>query len=246
MPVAQGLSIYGHGVDLARFFKEYNPTSDVETHDATTLFHTSKVFERGFKNGTISVSAVWKYNEVDFNEVDNVIGEAYENDTNIVLTASKLPVAIGGHAELSDVFVTKYSKPAQNGQLMMLSADFQATQGISFGKWLFNATVNNTSVNGTAIDNGDATTNGGLFHAHIQNIDLVDLANDSDVVLQHSTDNSTWVNLISGVSFTLINNNSNGYITAEVAVGTTIRQYIRVVATTAGGSAVIQAAFARR
>jgi hypothetical protein len=73
---------------------------------------------------------------------------------------------------------------------------------------------------------------------HLENDD----ATDVDVKLQHSTDNSTWVDL------TAVNNLSaaNDAGAATVAAGTTVRRSLRPVATVTGGSTIlVSAAFAR-
>jgi hypothetical protein len=243
MSVAKNLSLYGNGIDLRYAIKEYNPNSDVAPHDATAIGHTDKVYEIGFKNGTVSLNGVWKWDEVNFDEIGNLLRDVFDNDADIILTASRSALAVGGAADLSNCFVTKYSPPAQVGELIMVSADLQARRGIELGVWLFSSAVDDEDMTGTAVDNAAATANGGILHAHAQNVDLPTLDSNAGVTLQHSTDNSTWVDLIALTPFT---EPEFGALSIEVAAGTTVRRYLRVIGTAIGGIANIQAAFARR
>jgi hypothetical protein len=243
MSIAKGLSIYGNGIDLKYAIKEYNPNSEIESLDATALGHTDKVYELGFKNGTISLNGVWKYDEVNLDEIGNLLRTVFQSDTDVVLTVSREVLAIGGQADLSTGFVTKYSKPTQSGQLIMTSAELQTRTGIELGKWLFSGQVDDETINGTSVDNGAATSNGGILHVHAQNSSLADLS-DASVTLQHSVDGSTWVDLLTNVQLDGVAENEA--IAVAVAAGTTVRRYLRAVPTTSGGIAFIQTAFARR
>lgn len=243
MSVAKGLSIYGNGVNLAKAFKEFNPTAEQKVVDATTLNDTYEVFELGFKTGTVSTNGCWKYDQTELDEIHNIFSSAFTNQTNVILTAALEAYATGNPAIMVDGTITKLGFPMQVGQLIMCSADFQATNGIAFGKWLFNSAVDDETMNGTSVDNAAATSNGGILHVHVQNVDLTDLSN-AGFKLQHSTDNSTWVDLIGNTGF-----DTDPLFTSmsvRVAAGTTVRRYLRFVGVTSGGIATFQAAFARR
>jgi hypothetical protein len=242
MAVAKQISIYGNGVNLGRAFKEFSPTGDVEALDATTLYDTSKVYELGFKSGQVSASGVWKYDQTNVDEIHNIITAAYVAGSSVVLTASYEALAVGSPALLLSGKVTKFALPTQYGQLIMVSSDFMADNGLAFGVWVFNATAVIGSTLASTVDNGVATSNGGVFHAHAQNIDLTDLSSLS-IRLQHSVDGSTWVDLVALTAFEAAQFAS---LSVTVAAGTTVRRYLRAVTTATGGTATVQAAFARR
>lgn len=96
---------------------------------------------------------------------------------------------------------------------------------------------------GTAVDNAAATTNGGVGVVHVTAI--AGAAKSITFKIQHSTDNSTWIDLVASFTAITAANNSQR---VEVAAGTTIRRYTRVTAADSGttSSCTFLAAFARR
>jgi hypothetical protein len=114
---------------------------------------------------------------------------------------------------------------------------------IDFGVSLHvNQAETSLTFTGTAVDNAAQTTNGGVFVVHVTAI----AGASPNVVfkVQHSTDNSTWVDLATVSAVTAANSARR----VEVAAGTTVRRYLRVVATEGGTTTSITfvAAFARR
>lgn len=96
-----------------------------------------------------------------------------------------------------------------------------------------------TDTNGTAIDNGAATSNGGVVHLHVTAFS--GLTSDS-VVVEHSTDNSSWVTLDTFTSVTGVTSERR-----VIAAGTTVRRYMRIRDDVTGtGSITRMVAFSRR
>lgn len=119
----------------------------------------------------------------------------------------------------------------------VLKADFVPEAGIEqgnpLGVVLFNDALTATT-NGSSVDNGAATSAGLHANLHI----TVTGSGNYAFKIQHSTDNSTWVDL---VSFTI----TGGALASEhVSVSGTVNRYLRGVATRTGGTctAVMSAA----
>lgn len=92
---------------------------------------------------------------------------------------------------------------------------------------------------GTTVDNGAATTNGGVVHLHVTAFS--GLTSDS-VIVEHSTDNAAWVTLDTFTSVTAV-----GSERRTIAAGTTVRRYVRIRDDVAGtGSITRMVALARR
>lgn len=92
---------------------------------------------------------------------------------------------------------------------------------------------------GTGVDNGAGTTNGGAAFLH-----CTAYAGLTSVVckVQHSTDNSAWSDLATFTTVTAI-----GSERVTVAAGATVNQYLRAsFDVTGSGSATLQMSFARR
>jgi hypothetical protein len=84
-----------------------------------------------------------------------------------------------------------YTVPMQVGALILSNAKIRSTNGLGFGKWLASEPITEGTDTNASVDNAAGTTNGGLFHAHLDNIDATGVS----VKVQHSTNNSTWVDL---------------------------------------------------
>lgn len=242
-------SVYANGHDLGGALKSISVAADVEVLDSTTLANTYRVPVPGFKGGKFSASGVFANDGTNLDEIHNILAAAFTAGTNITITSTLGAAAvIGGDAVMLDSYATKYAVNVPLGQLIMVELDAEATNGIGWGKWLFNASVASTTTNGASVNNGAATTNGGFFHAHLQNSTLSDVPTKATIKLQHATDDATWVDLIAASVFSDVGGlpDTFGVLTSNVAAGTTVRQYLRASVTTDSGTATVQAAFARR
>jgi hypothetical protein len=93
--------------------------------------------------------------------------------------------------------------------------------------------------NGTSVDNGAATANGGAINIHVTAFS--GLTSDS-IIIEHSTNDSVWNTLATS---TLVTGLTSERIV--VAAGTTVNRYLRVRDDVTGsGSITAQVGFARR
>jgi len=241
MAIAQSNSFLMNGVQLACFLKSFTPTAETEALDATVLCNTYKSFEFGYRTGMISAEGLFSADAVNADDIHDVFKAAYDAGTSNVVTASLGTVAVDAPAIMMDGPQLKYAIDTITGQLITVNAEFQATNGIAFGKWLANVQLNSGTTNGTSVDNTAGTTNGGVFHVHLHN----NTASDCDFKVQHSTDNSSWSDLTGAAVNNLSAAHSSG--SATVATGTTVSRYIRLVSVITGGdTTLVSAAFARR
>ena len=116
-------------------------------------------------------------------------------------------------AAQSEITVTAPKDGLQAGK-----AKFAAQQ--SNGGWgvMLTDAVISTDSNGTSVDNGAATAAGGAGYLHVYGVSASDTA---QVAIQHSTNNSTWVDL--GV-FTL---NCSAIGAERIEIAGNVYQYVR-------------------
>lgn len=242
MSLAKNLKFYFNGVSLGCALQSFDAQSEVETLDATTLCKSAKVYATGLKTGTVSASGIWDYDQTAANKIHNVFSLAYANGTTGVGLGSLATIATDADCVVFDAAQTSYNVEIENGALIMCSADFQTTTGIGYGKILLAETVvNNTTTNGTQVDKGSSTSNGGIFQIQVQNPSQI----AGSCKLQHSSDpvGVGWAD-VTGGSITLSGDKYEG---TSVAVTGTIQRYVRAVATaSAVGNITFTAAFARR
>ena len=241
MALAKGLSIYMNGVSLGCALTSLDATATTDALDSTTLCQNYRTYATGIKNGTASASGIWDYNSTTADKIHEVFKAAYDSGSENIVTATLESIAsnaVNKDAILFNATQSSYNVEVQNGQLIMCTAEFQATSGINYGKIIFNAAVNNTTTNGTAINNTVDTTNGGLFQVQVQNPSEYGWT----VILQHSDDNSTWVDLATLTS----TGTGKKYEAQSAQVTGTIEQYVRARVTASTGSITFVAGFARR
>lgn len=240
MALAKGLSIYMNGVSLGCALTSLDATATTDALDSTTLCQNYRTYATGIKNGTASASGIWDYNSTTADKIHEVFKTAYDSGSENIVTATLESIAsnaVNKDAILFNATQSSYNVEVQNGQLIMCTAEFQATSGINYGKVIYNATVA-TATAGTSINHGADTTNGGLFQVQVQNPTEYAWT----IKLQHSDDNSTWVDLA-----TLTSTGTGKKFEAQSSQITgTVEQYVRANVTSVAGSVTFVAAFARR
>lgn len=240
MALAKGLSVYMNGVSLGCALQSIDATAETEALDSTTLCANDRTYALGLKNGTVSASGIWDADTTNADELHDVFSAAYDSGGENEVMATLEAIAVDAPCILFNARQTSYSIEIANGQLIIASAEFQPFSGINYGRVLFNAAVSSTTTNGTSVDNTASTTNGGLFQFHIQNPSQL----AGSIKLQHSTNNSTWVD-VSGTETTWLASGPKFNAGYSEITGT-INRYVRAVATATGGSITFQAALARR
>lgn len=241
MSVAQLTTFLMNGYELACYLKSFTPEAMTDALDATVLCNNYKSFQAGFKDGSLSAEGIFSADSVNADDIYDVLKAAFSAGTNNLITASFGQAVAGSPAIMMSGAQGKFGVPIKTAELIMVTADFQCSDGMNFGVYLLNEAIAAGTVNGTSVDNGAATANGGVFHVHLQN----DTATDVDTKLQHSTNGSSWAD----VSGAVVNDLSaaHAYGSVTVAAGTTINRYIRAVSVVTGGDATkVTAAFARR
>ena len=233
-------SVFIDGYDLSCAFKELGITKSAGEIDTTAVCTTGdRTFVAGLKEGTATLNGIYDYDATDEDALENVLAPAFDAQEELILTTSFNALIVGGEAWMLRGGQTENSVENQLEQLIMTNATIRANGNAFRGVCLFKAAVDDTTTAGSSVDNAAATANGGMMHFHVHTPD-VDIT-DAEVLLEHSTDNSSWVTLIAatplGAGF--------GAVAVEVAAGTTVRRYLRATVTTEDGSATAVVAFHR-
>ena len=224
--------------DLSSYFKSASAANSVDTAEATGFGSTAKGYVVGLKNGTANVEGMF---DGSVGAVDEALSAAFTAGVGKPTTITPDGYVVGRRAHLLSSLSSTYEVDSPIGDVVSVKGMFQADGGIDFGFLLSSAVIAATG-NGPAVDNTTATTNGGVAHLHIP----ANTSNGTIVVkVQHSTDNITFVDL---VTFTTVVAATPTSERVAVAPGTTVNRYVRASYTLAGttGSATIAVAFARR
>ena len=227
-------------LDASQYFKESTTSRSIDTADVTAFGATAKSYVTTMRDGTLSLKGMVDYST---GAVDDLFNGFIGATTDPVITVAIEGSTTGTLVHMAGAIDTAYEVSSPIADVNQLSATFQADGGLDSGRLLMaGATIATaTTTNSTGVDNAAASSNGGVAHLHATANTRSAVTN---VKVQHSTDNSTWVDL---VTFTAVAISTTSAERIVVATGTTVNRYLRAqVVTTGTGSITTSVAFARR
>jgi hypothetical protein len=205
--------------------------------DASSQEDAAMVYLNGQKNGSASI--------------DMMLDTAYATTSQFTTlntwqgTPQPLSVVFDLPALGSTAWMLQGNQASVNygnavGDLVTTNVSVQPDGPVDWGQVVALETAITTDGNGTAVDGAAASANGGV--AHIHSTAFSGLTNNI-VTIEHSVDGATsWATLVTFATVTAV-----GSERVEVAPGTTVRRYLRVVDNVTGtGSHTRFVTFARR
>jgi len=206
-------SSYINNVDLTR-------TADIA--ETTVFGKGSKTFTVGQKDGVATIAGF--YDTTVDAQLNTMLGNA--NNTLFLVGTGGVDATDG--CSFGNILETNYGESSPVGEIVAFSCDLQSNNGLYNGSVLENNTYTTTAT-GTARDNSILTNNGGAGFL------IITTASGStptaDIKIQHSADNSTYVDLLSFTQATGATSEIK-----QVAKGTIVNRYLKVVATLGGTS----------
>jgi len=229
-----------HGIyDLSSYLNDGSVSASVETAETTAFGSSAKTYITGLNDGTITASGMF---DGVAGAVDAILTASIGSDTLAPVSFFPAGFANGARVHLLQGKTTGYSVSSPVGDVVSVSYDAQADGGIDHGVSLASLASISSTTNGASVDNSASTANGGLAQLHVT---ANSRSANATIKVQHSTDNSTFVDL---ASFTVVATTVKTSERVAVAAGTTVNRYLRALNTlTAGtGSITYQVSFARR
>ena len=211
--------VFMDSTDLSSYLSSADPSRTVDVGETTTFGSSNKTFVAGEKDATVSFSGFFDAT------ADNVIQGLVGTNDKVAL------IGFNGVDATDDCMfgkgvTTNYGISSPVGDVVAVTFDLQAS-GFFSGNVLENATVT-ASGNGTARDNASSTANGGgafIIATSVSGTSTPTLT----AKITHSADNSTYADLVSFTALT-----SAGAEVKEVASGSTVNRYLKVVYTVSG------------
>ena len=231
--------LYG-AYDLSAFFNEASMSQSVETAETTTFGSGAKSYITGLKDGTFSLSGMFDGVAAG---IDEVISASVGDSVNVPITIIPQQDATMVLSDVSfsgETLETSYEVSSPVGDVVSANMEGQITGGMDRGIILAPKTVVSATATGTSVDQTASTTNGGVGYLHV----TANTRNGAITVkVQHSSDNSTFADLITFTSVT-----SSTIVSERIAVTGTVNRYVRASYTVAGssGSATTTVAFSRK
>lgn len=236
----KGAALAHGGKNITEWMTEGTSNISLDPADTSHWGSSAKTFIVGQNDAQFSGSGLYD-GSIDGIEkhFEAILASEMAADQKIPITFSPEGFAVGNLAMLAVAKTTTYEVNPVISDVVKMSFEMQCDGGMQIGNILMNQAMT-TTTQGTALDNAALTSKGALFYAHV-------LANANtgnvQVVLQHSTDNSTWVDLI---TTTVV---GTGTLTAyRIGESTgTVNRYLRVRVTLAGtGSVTVLASAVRK
>lgn len=243
----KGAKVLVDQYDLSEYFNSVDVASTVDTAETTGFGSSSKSYIVGLRDQTLSLSGMYSQ---DVSGSDEVLSAALGAATTPIVTVAFSAGTIGNRAVLGRAHETNYATSNPVADVASITADFTAstdavtnqTLGLDSGVMLTAGTsiAFGSLGNLASVDNTASSTAGGMATLHVTANSIAGGA--TTIKVQHSTDNSTWADLItfSAVSASTTTNQLS-------AVAGTVNRYLRVTASTAGssGSITFHVGFAR-
>lgn len=224
--ITLGAVLVADGFDMSSHFKSVDLSQNTDMLDATVLSATSsRTYAPGLTERTLSGEGFFAYDgTTDALSLDKQFADAMGSSSHKIITFGKNGATLGYPATMLGTKQASYNIQETVGELMMLTFEAKATNGstpaygfAAGGVWLGYQAVTGT-VNVASHDNAASST-GYLAHAHC----TVDDVTTMTIKIQHSTDNSSWADLITFTNFTAVGAQQS----ANTA--TSVNRYLRVI-----------------
>jgi len=236
----KNVNVFLDQYDFSTYFNDVTASTSVDTAETSAFGTSAKTYVVGHRDGTVSLSGMFESTEST--GTDQYFATALGSATKIKLIVAPEGNSNGAGAIMLVADDTSYEVSSAIADIVQASAEFQSTDAVEHGKILSSGSTVSATGNGTGVDNGASTANGG---AGFLSVPVNTRNGNITVKIHHSADNSTFADL---VTFTVVSSTSKTSERVEVASGTTVNRYLRVNYTVAGstGSATPVVAFTRR
>jgi len=236
----KNVNVFLDEFDFSTYFNDVSASTSVDTAETSAFGTSAKTYVVGHRDGTVSLSGMFE--GTASTGTDEFFDSALGASTKTLVIVAPSGHSNGAGAILLQADDTSYEVSSAIADVVQASAEFQSTDAVEHGKILSLGSTVSATGNGTSVDNGASTTNGG---AGFLSVPVNTRNGNITVKIQHSADDSTFADL---VTFTVVSSTTKTSERVEVASGTTVNRYLRVNYTVAGstGSATPVVAFTRR
>ena len=223
--LGKNFSIFAGGANLACAIDSISINHETEEVESTKLCTDgSRSFLPGLMKHMLSWAGCYDVDATDADALADIFTAAFDAQSDLEFSVVPGVPAIGDLAFIGVANQTSFSVDAETGALINANGELTAKDSpLYHGKVLYFDSVDTDTDDGASLDNGALSSNGGFFIGHVYLEDDSD-ATDAAFTLQHSVNDSTWVDLVAQTAV----GDVNGAISAVVAPGTTVNRYLRV------------------
>lgn len=227
------------GYNLTTFFKTVTPNLSRAALDTTTMgTGGARTSIPGLRGGSLSLEGLF---DAAPDGIDEVLSAAFVASVRKVVTIGPAGLARGSRVWIVSADESGYEVSSPLDGVVQSNAEFQSSNGLGLGLAVtdFGALAGASNLGLTAVDFGAASSLGARAHLHV----TAPLSGFSfNPKLQHSVDNSTWVD-VPGGAFTILT--ARGVSAVEIASGVTLNRYVRLFYTLTGAVVTASVSLAR-
>lgn len=190
---------------------------DTNMLDVTTLNDADMAYIPGQNSGTVSLDMLLDNSGAAGSQFITL--NTWKATTQVVTLAFE-GTTRGAPTWLVNADQGNFTVNSAATDVMSVSGSYNTDGQVGYGVIIDPLTAITVDTNGTAVDNGASTANGGIAHLHITAFSGL---TSNSVIVEHSTDNISFATL---GTFTLATG-----LTSErlvIAAGTTVNRYVRV------------------
>jgi hypothetical protein len=216
------------------FTRGFEVAHAIDMLDTTTILDAAMQFIPGTRTGT--ASADFLYDTVTTAGGQAAVLNSWAGTPQVV-SAFPNGATVGSECQLilaNDANVTVQS---QRASVVAATIQMQPDGLLDVGVSLSDLTAIAVDTNGTTVDSGASSANGGVAHLHVTAF----TGTSNSVIVEHSTNDSVWATL---GTFTLVSGTTSERLV--IAPGTTVNRYLRVRDDVTTATCTRQVSFARR
>ena len=236
-----------HGADARVYLGSRDASADLlsidisgtaETHDVTTFASGNwRAFDAGLGSWEATFSGFWQSGSGSIEaQLEDILGSDTAGKSVVSVYVGDAD-AVGDAGYLtSNAILSKWASPIAIGDLVKVTGTLTGNGQVGLNGVLLHVLgADSTSTNGSSVDNAASSANGGRANLHV----TAATGTGGTIKIQHSTNNSTWVDLVTFTASTAASCQTS-------AVTGTVNRYLRCISTiNATSSVTFVAGFAR-
>lgn len=220
--------VYVNGYDLSGYLKSAAVNAGREMYDSTTLGDTDREYVGGLGDATFSADGLFEADSAA-PKIDDILAAALDLAASVILTHLPYGDGLGNRGVGIDGDEATYDISSPVDDLVSVTVEVQSSVGAEPIKVLHPHGAETITGNGTGVDNGASSSDGGSGYLQVTAHDRTDGNETADIKVQHSVDDVTYADLI---TFTQIASATPQ--AQRVAVTGTVNRYVRDNRTMAG------------
>lgn len=225
--------VYVQGVDLTAFLRSANLQRTADVAESTPFNNEAKGYTVGMRDGTMAFEGLYDGTAAAIDEVlASILGATSQKVALVPVGVEALgSVACGMAGDESS-----YDVDTATDDVATVSVEMQSSTSID--RCLVHKVLGAVSsgANGTSIDNGAASANGGVGYLHVT---AASGGGTLTVKVQHSADDTTWADLVTFADVTAVG-------AERKTVSGTVNRYTRATHAITAGSQTYVMAFGRK